>query len=55
MESDAEFENWLTETKERSCFESEIAPAATDHVITLSTCSYEFDNARFVLIGRITE
>ncbi len=55
MESDAEFENWLTETKERSCFESEIAPAATDHVITLSTCSYEFDNARFVLIGRVTE
>lgn len=49
------FETWLEEAKERSCFESEIAPAVTDCVITLSTCSYEFDNARFVLVGRITK
>lgn len=55
MESDMKFETWLEEAKERSCFESEIIPAATDRVVTLSTCSYEFDNARFVLIGRITE
>ena len=55
MESDMKFETWLEETKERSCFESEITPAVTDRVITLSTCSYEFDNARFVLAGRITE
>ena len=55
MESDMKFETWLEEAKERSCFESEIIPAATDRVVTLSICSYEFDNARFVLIGRITE
>lgn len=36
--------------KEHSCFDSEITPAATDRIVTLSTCSYEFDNARFVLI-----
>lgn len=53
--SDADFEEWLTEAKERSCFESAITPAVTDRIITLSTCSYEFDNARFVVIGKIME
>ena len=49
--SDVEFGEWLEEAKERSCFKSEITPAVTDRIVTLSTCSYEFDNARFVLLG----
>ena len=49
--SDLEFEEWLRRAKERSCFTSEITPAVTDLILTLSTCSYEFNNARFVLIG----
>lgn len=53
MDSDVEFENWLEEAKARSCFKSEVAPAVTDRIVTLSTCSYEFDNARFVLLGVI--
>jgi sortase B len=51
--SDVEFGEWLEEAKERSCFKSEITPAVTDRIVTLSTCSYEFDNARFVLLGVI--
>lgn len=51
--SDMEFEEWIQNAKEHSCFESGIVPAVTDRIITLSTCSYEFDNARFVLMGRI--
>ena len=35
--------------------EFEVPFAVTDRIVTLSTCSYEFDNARFVLVGRITE
>lgn len=49
--SDSEFEEWLRRAKERSCFTSEITPAATDRILTLSTCSYEFNDARFVLLG----
>lgn len=49
--SDSDFTEWLEKAEERSCFTSGIAPAATDRILTLSTCSYEFDNARFVLLG----
>lgn len=51
FDADTVFEDWQKSVKERSCLDSEIIPAATDHIVTLSTCSYEFDNARFVLHG----
>lgn len=48
-----EYVDWLNETVGRSWFKSKVIPTAEDRVITLSTCSYEFNNARFVLIGRL--
>ena len=48
-----EYVDWLNETVGRSWFNSEVISTAEDRVITLSTCSYEFNNARFVLIGRL--
>lgn len=53
FESNEEYEDWLNDVKDRSMFTSSITPAVTDKVVTLSTCSYEFDNARFVLHGII--
>lgn len=47
------FEYWLLAATDRSWFTSEITPAVTDRIITLSTCSYEFNNARFVIHGII--
>ena len=49
--SDPDFTEWLDKARERSCFTSEIVPAVTDQILTFSTCSYEFNNARFVLLG----
>ena len=46
-----EWEAWLEEITERSGFDSEIRPGAQDKILTLSTCSYEFTNARFVVHG----
>lgn len=53
FESDDDFEEWLIDVQEMSCFDSEIQPEVTDTIITLSTCSYEFSYARFVLLGRL--
>lgn len=49
--TESEFEVWIQNTADRSCFISGITPSAYDHILTLSTCSYEFSNARFVLVG----
>ena len=52
--TDAEFGDWIVNTKEKSLFESPVTPTAEDKLVTLSTCSYEFYNARFVLLGKLT-
>ena len=38
-----------------STFESLIKPCVGDRYITLSTCSYEYENARYVVIGTLDE
>lgn len=55
FESDEDYEIWIKEAKKRLWFTSLLSPAVTDRVLTLSTCSYEFDNARFVLLGVVNE
>lgn len=45
----------LTEYREKSDLKSEIILSADDSIATFSTCSYEFDDARYILVGRITE
>lgn len=45
-------EAWLEAAIEKSTFESEVP---VDRIITLSTCSYEFCNARFVVHGILHE
>ena len=53
--NDTDFEVWLNNSKERSAFESEITPDVSDHIITLSTCSYDIADGRFVLLGILVE
>lgn len=38
-----------------STFESGFVPSDSDVFITLSTCSYEYENARYVVIGKLSE
>jgi len=51
FESEESFGKWLNQMCSRSYFTAEITPTSADHVVTLSTCSYEYDEARFVVMG----
>ena len=51
--NDDDFLKWLDERFQKSVFQSDVRPAADDKIVTLSTCSYDFDNARFVVFGVI--
>ena len=45
--------HYISSLKENSTFDSEIAITQSDRLITLSTCSYDFLDARYVLFGVI--
>ncbi|MCH5304082.1 MAG: class B sortase [Ruminococcus sp.] len=48
---DVEFSEWIEKRIQKSLFKSKLKPSAEDRIVTLSTCSYEFENARFVIFG----
>ena len=52
--SEEGFAEWIDAAKSKSLFQSRMAPIQSDRILTLSTCSYEFENARFVLHGVLT-
>lgn len=51
FDSDEEFLKWVDKAVSRSKFKSDVIPTAEDRVVTLSTCDYDFEDARFVLLG----
>lgn len=48
-----EFNNFLNEIKKKSRFSSSVALNAKDTLLTLSTCGYEFDNARIAVHAKL--
>ena len=53
FESDVEFALWLEQGIIQSTFQSAVRPTAQDRVVTFSTCTYEYNDARYVLVGII--
>lgn len=44
---------WVAKMQGQSDFNSDVEVTANDRVITLSTCTYEYDNARVVVQGKL--
>ena len=47
--------SWLTACLDSAWLRTDVSPSARDQVVTLSTCSYEFDQARWIVQGILTE
>lgn len=53
FDSEAAFDEYWQPFLDDSTFESDIVPQYGDRLITLITCTYEFDNARYIVCGRL--
>ena len=49
--SDSDYSVWLDGIARKSYFTTDVIPLQSEQVLTLSTCTYDYDNARFVLHG----
>ncbi len=54
ISGDEDFAAFVEEARAKSDFESQVEAAPGDRLVTLSTCAYAFENARYILIARLT-
>lgn len=53
-QSEEGFAELIDKYRAKSTFKTDVELEYNDTIVTLSTCSYEFDNARYIVIGRLT-
>lgn len=53
--SASDIQNWIDWVQTQSVIHSDLTLSPNDHFLTLSTCAYSYEDARTVLIGRLTE
>ena len=46
-------DNTISDIMIKSTFNSTVEIGKGENIITLSTCSYEFNNARYVVVGKL--
>ena len=50
-----DFQCYIDSLKKKSTFESNTIIKVDDRIVTFCTCSYEFNNARYALYGKLTQ
>ena len=55
FDSDQEFLDYMQEFIDGSTFQSPIKVTAEDKIVTMSTCTDDFSNARYVLLSKVTK
>lgn len=55
FDDDADFQKYVASFQTRSTFDSQVTLEPGDKIITLCTCTYEQINARYALMGKVTE
>lgn len=55
FDTDEDFLHWLHNAMDRSETGGTYVPDGTERIVTLSTCDYRFEDARYVLVCRILE
>lgn len=54
ISDEADMRDFVAAAKEKSNFDARVEiDCEKDHLVTLSTCAYNFENARYVVIGRL--
>ena len=54
LSDETDMREFVAAVKEKSNFDTHVEiDCARDHLVTLSTCAYNFENARYVVIGRL--
>ena len=47
------YAEYLKKVVSQSLVKTDVTPEVSDHIITFSTCTYEYADARFVVLGRL--
>ena len=55
FDEDEQFLAYVESAKAESTFQSDVEVGIDDKICVLSTCTYEFTNARYVVIGKLVE
>ncbi len=53
LSSYEKYSSYLNELAQRSLYDTGVDVVPTDRILTLSTCSHEFEDARFVVVARL--
>lgn len=55
FDADEQFLAYVESAKAESTFQSDVEVGIEDRICVLSTCTYEFNDARYVVIGKLVE